>query len=108
HTLARLLPLAKVRVITGSVIEALCMIWILLRRQARNLEPALIILRVLLILVIQTVLVQLLRNEFVGWLTERLSFQPLELRRALAGIRDHLLHRRPFILETAAPLILDG
>ena len=48
---------------------------------------------------------QLLRNEFVGWLTERLSFQPLELRRVLAGIRDHLLQRRQFTVEIAALLI---
>src|SRR5207245_1936747 len=81
------------------------MIWILLCRQARNLEPALIVLRVLLFLVIQTVVVQLLRNEFVGRFLNRFAFRPLELCRMLAGIGDHLLQRRQLIIEISALLI---
>src|SRR5262245_3127509 len=63
---ACLLPFTNIRPITGCIFEALRIIWILLRRQRRNLEPTPIILRILLVLVVQTVLVQFVRNEFVG------------------------------------------
>src|SRR5207248_1587033 len=67
-------------------------------------EPALIVLRVLFFLVIQTIAVQLLRNEFVGRFLEGFAF-PLELRRMFAGIRDHLLQRRQLIIKIFALLI---
>src|SRR6266536_5084341 len=81
------------------------MIWILLCRQIRNLEPAFIVVRIFLFLVEQTVTVQLFWNELVGWLVERLAFQPFQLRRMLAGIGDHLLQRRQLSSEISSLLI---
>src|SRR5438093_12098088 len=98
--LARPLPFAKVRVITGSVIEALCMIRILLHREAGNLEPALIVFSVLLFLIIQTICMQLFRKEFVGRFRKRLVV-PYQLGGMLTRVSYHLLQRRQLIVEIA-------